>query len=124
MNFRQEFELSDIKNLLVNFSVEAKPIERRLYYDSEGRVITYTCENLPGDFIVVTPEQFAEARPDVLVRNGKLIYTHKLSHVTKLAPSTSGTATSKWDVNILVDPAQESHEFWELVDNEIESTDD
>lgn len=115
MSFIQEFNLEQIRRLLLTaHQTVAKPIERRLYYDEAGNVITYTCEDLPGDYIIVTPEQFAEARPDVKVRDGQLIYTHKLSHISKMAQSTTGVATSDWDVNILVDRQAPEKKFWSM----------
>ena len=43
--------------------------EFRLYYDDKGYVITYTCEKLEGNYIVIDALAFAEARPDVRVVN-------------------------------------------------------
>ena len=120
MSFIQEFNMEQIRALLLTAHQQApRPVERRLYYDESGRVVTYTCEDLPGNYIVVTPEQFAEARPDVIVRDGKIIYTHKLSHISKLAESTEGVATSRWDVNILVDAESPSRTCWSMQDNPV-----
>lgn len=94
-----------------------KPIEFRLYYDINGKVVTYTTENISGNYILITREQFAEARPDVIVKNNKLIYTHLKKHVEKLVKSNSGTKTSKYDVNILTDDNVD-YAFWEEMINE------
>jgi hypothetical protein len=94
-----------------------KPIEFRLYYDINGKVVTYTTENISGDYILITREQFAEARPDVIVKNNKLIYTHLKKHVEKLVKSNNGTKTSKYDVNILTDDNID-YAFWEEMINE------
>ncbi len=109
---------------LLNTVVEPPKIEMRLYYDTEGNVVTYTCENLPGNYIVVTPQQFAEARPDVRVVGGKIVYTHKLSHVRKLVKNPGqGVRTSKYDVNVIVD-ADENHDhvYWKQELYEITGT--
>lgn len=120
MNFRQEFEVDLIKSLLIQAASMPPPvIERRAYYDEQGHIITYTCENLPGNYINVTPEQFAEARPDAIVRDGKLVYTHRLSHVVKLVQSSSGRATSKYDINILVPDTDPEACFWSTQVREI-----
>jgi hypothetical protein len=94
-----------------------KPIEFRLYYDVNGKAVTYTTENISGNYILITREQFAEARPDVIVKNNKLIYTHLKKHVEKLVKSNSGTKTSKYDVNILTDDTVD-YVFWEEMINE------
>lgn len=87
-------------------------LEFRLYYDDEGKVLCYTSENLPGKYLVITPEQFAEARPDVYIMDGQIIKTHKPSHHFKLSKNDSeGTATSKYDINILT---SENCNFWKL----------
>lgn len=100
---------------LLNQTAQSTPrtIERRVYYDDQGRIITYTCDNLPGNYILVTPEQFAEARPDAIVRDGQLVYTHKVSHVGKLVQASSGQATSAQDINIIV-PAGKRAVYWQM----------
>jgi len=37
--------------------------EFRLYYDEKGKVVTYTCEKLEGNYIVIDKHVFAQARP-------------------------------------------------------------
>lgn len=94
-------------------------IEFRLYYDDDGKVITYSTENIPNkNYIVITREQFAEARPDVVVKNNKFVYTHLKKHVEKLVKSTTGTKTSKYDVNILTNDDVD-FTFWKEVINDI-----
>jgi hypothetical protein len=89
-----------------------KEIEFRLYYDEHGKVITYSTENIPNkNYIVITKEQFAEARSDVLVKNNKFVYTHLRRHVEKLVKSTTGTKTSKYDVNIITN-GDTDYVFW------------
>lgn len=121
MNSNPDSEIDLLRQMLL----KAVPMpvvrpELRLYYDTDGKIITYTCENLPGEYIVVTPQQFAEARPDALVKNGKLVYTHRLSHVTKLTSAQTGIKTSHWDINIVVEPEQEGC-FWDISVNEVQS---
>jgi len=82
-----------------------KSIEFRAYYDSaNGTIITYTTEDLPGDFIVITGLQYAEARPDAMVVDGQLTYTNRQTHVAKLQKNKiNGVKCSKYDVSVLSD---------------------
>lgn len=74
----------------------------KLYYTSSGTPVTYTVEDLPGTHIQISKEQYLEARMDVIVVDGEIIYTHTRSHTTKLVKNlTGGAKTSKYDVNIL-----------------------
>lgn len=79
-------------------------IEFRAYYKEDGSIITYTTEDLPGDYIVITSDQYAEARPDARVLDGLLTYTHRRSHVSKLTKNkTGGIKTSKYDISVISD---------------------
>lgn len=90
-------------------------LEYRLYYDDHGKVVTYTCENLPGNYIIVTKEQFAEARVDVFIKDGKIVNTHKTSNTHKLEINlTEGTRCSKYDVSILVDENENEFALWKM----------
>lgn len=100
MNIDEQELLTALSTTVIQSS--KKPVFK-LYYDADGKVITYTSENLPGTFIVITTEQFAEARADVLVRDGQIVYTHKQTHVFKLKKSATGRACSKYDVSIIDD---------------------
>lgn len=57
---------------------EARPnqlasVEFRVYYDTNGSILFYTMENLDGDYLTITPEEYAIGRYDLKVKNGKLI---------------------------------------------------
>lgn len=94
-----------------------REVEYRLYYDDTGRVVTYTCEDLPGNYIVVSRQQYAEARSDVLVRDGKLISTSRITQVYRMVKNTSGgVKASKYDINILTDT---DYVFWKYEHHEI-----
>lgn len=89
--------------------------EFKLYYDNNGKVITYTTEILPNqNFIIITREQYAEARPDVLVKDGKIVYTNCKKQIFKLEKGDAGTRTSKFDINILTNDIPNSV-FWTTV---------
>lgn len=85
------------------FEVQApKPIEFRLYYDDDGNVLCYTTEKLEGNFIVITPEIFAQCRHDVKVINGKLQEKISGMVLSMLELSNVGVRTSGEDVSIVV----------------------
>ena len=91
-------------------------IQYRVYYDAAGKVVTYTTEDLPGNWIQVTPMQFAEARSDAVVVAGKLTTKHNQVVLYKLVKNLStGTATSKYDINILTDSGCN---YWNLQQND------
>ena len=94
--------------------------EFRLYYDTNGKVITYSTEHLPNkDFIIVTIDQYAEARSDVIVIDKKLVYTHNKKCIYRLIKSNAGVKTSKYDVNIILDTESE-YNFWQKEINVLE----
>lgn len=85
---------------------EAPPVpkvEFRLYYDDKGSVVCYTCEELDGNYIVVDPLTFAEARYDVRVIDGKISKIVEGSYVSKLIPSTTGIECAGEDISIIVE---------------------
>ena len=81
------------------------PPEFRLYYDEKGHVVTYTCEKLEGNYIVIDAHTFAQARPDVRVVDGKLSTVQPAMVITKLMPDdNNGVLCAKEDVSIVVQP--------------------
>lgn len=81
-----------------------RSVEFRVYYRDDGSIISYTTENIEGKYIVITPEQYAQARHDAKVVGDKLIYTHRRSHVSKLVRNkTEGIKTSKYDISVISD---------------------
>lgn len=81
--------------------------EFRLYYDDRGQVITYSCEKMEGNYIIVDAQTFAEGRPDVRVVDGKLVRTSSHAVVSKLVPSkTEGVTCAAEDVSIIVTSKQ------------------
>lgn len=84
-------------------------VEFRAYYKNDGTIITYSTENLPGDYVVITREQYAEARSDARVIDGQLTLSNRRTHVSKLAKNRGGgIRTSKYDVSIISDDKIES----------------
>lgn len=112
-----EDEIQQILILLSKPQPKIHEVEFRLYYDENGKVVTYTSEKLPGSYIVISKEQYNEARNDVIVKDGKIIYTHKTTHVMKYTKNLSrGIKTSKYDINIITD---KDCIFWEHIAYEI-----
>lgn len=95
---------------LMSQSVEPTKIECRAYYDSDGKIITYTTEKIDGDYIVITNEQYAEARPDARVIDGQLVFNNRRTHVFKLDKNRGGgKRTSKYDISIVVEEGPSSY---------------
>ena len=93
---------------------EAPVIEKpefRLYYDERGHVLSYTCEKLPGSYIVVDTITFAEARPDVRVVDGKLVSATSGAVISRLYPSKEGVLCESEDVSII---AEADGQYWKL----------
>jgi hypothetical protein len=90
------------------------PPEFRLYYDDNGKVITYSTEKIAGKkYIVITKEQYSESRPDVIVVNGKVLETHTTKTISRLTKNASvGTPCSKYDVNVIVDAGSDDCQYW------------
>lgn len=85
---------------------EAPVIEKpefRLYYDDKGNVLTYTCEKLEGNYVVIDALTFAEARPDIKVVAGKLIRNSAGAVVSRLYKDTEGVLCEIEDVSIITE---------------------
>ena len=85
--------------------------EFRLYYDETGHVITYTCEKLDGNYIVIDALTFAEARPDVRVIDGELLRNSTATIVSKLRPNDSGILCEVEDISIITNT---EGQYWKL----------
>lgn len=83
-----------------------KPVFYRCYYRDDGTVITYSMEELPGNYIEVDRETFLEFPTDVRIQNGKLIRLPKASTVSKLWQDDHGTPCHPQDITIIVSPDQ------------------
>ena len=79
-----------------------EPPEFRLYYDDKGKVVTYTCDKLPGNYIVIDALTFAEARPDLRIIDGKISRVQPNAVVYKLMPSEEGVTCADEDLSIIV----------------------
>lgn len=77
-----------------------KPVTYRLYHEGE-RPLFYSMEELPGTYIELTPEQYAQGNSNVRVRNGQIIPV-TWQTAQKLTPSDTGTQCHEKDVAIVV----------------------
>lgn len=91
-----------------------EPPEFRLYYSDTGKVITYTCEKLEGNYIVIDALTFAQARPDVRVVDGEITSASISPVVYKLMPSIEGQACAKEDISIVVSDDSIDKTYWNL----------
>ena len=78
-------------------------IEYRLYYNDLGEVEFYSMEDLPGAYIKIDCQTYAEGRFDVTVVGGKLVKPAQ-KVFQKLVP----VGTPKYDVSIV------SNDEWKL----------
>jgi len=89
--------------------VSPKKIEYRLYYDPKTNLpIAYSMEDLPGDYITITKDEYAAGRFDIIVKDGKIKKIKNIP-IGKLVPSTSGYGTLKNDISIVGNEA-----FWKV----------
>ena len=107
MNDDQEF----LAALSAFQSSPPKQIEFRIYYDrGTGKILNYTTDDQPGDFIVVDRETFAKHRFDCTIRDGKIV-PYKLP-IGKLVPGQKGISCHPKDICIVVD--QEPALHWSM----------
>lgn len=91
-----------------------RTVEYRLYYDEQGKVLFYTCDDAPGEYIVVDQMTFIEARQDVRVIDGVLIRNFQEITVSKLMPSTTGQACAKDDITVVVNNDYIDKQYWKV----------
>lgn len=87
-------------------------IEYRLYYDTNGEPLYYTCEDLPGNYVVVSTEVYAQGRYDCKIIAGQIRYPAQIKYA-KLVPGTKGTACYIKDVSIISNTETDS-QYWKL----------
>jgi hypothetical protein len=89
---------------------EPQPVFYRLYHNEAGVPLFYSMEDVPGTYIEINAEAFAQASSKVRVRDGKLveltwIITARLEH------SDNGTPCDPQDVSVVVSTDQ-THQCW------------
>ena len=96
---------------------EPAPVFFRLYYDDEGRPLSYSMEHLPGNYIEIDAATYQLSSRNVRVVNGKLIHIKPKKTITKLVPGDSGTPCWPNNVSVVVDQ-QQPNTKWRLASHE------
>lgn len=94
-------------------------VEPRVYFDDNGKIICYTCEELDGNFITIDAKTYAISDPSLMVVNNELVKREPTVITRKLEPSDSGVKTCKENVAIVVSDSYEGKTTtWELKEYE------
>ncbi len=88
---------------------DVKPLTYRLYHDAAGRLLFYSMDQLPGNYIEIDAATFSRSPSRVRVVNGQLIET-KWRTVNKLTPDPAGTRCHPKDIAVVV--STESYHAW------------
>jgi hypothetical protein len=84
---------------------ETKPILYRLYHDDNGAPLFFSQEDLPGNYIDITWEEYVNPPKHFRVINGS-IELIETSVVNRLYPSEIGTPCHPQDVSIVVQSSE------------------
>ena len=103
--------MSDEEYVIVWEAPELVKPEFRLYYDTRGNVLFYTCEKPDGDYIVIDALTYAESRPDIKVVDGKIARGGASTISSRLHLDTEGTLCEAEDVSIIT---EDSGQYWKL----------
>lgn len=109
MQDQQPITESEFWAALQNMPLPQQPFYR-LYYDDHGRGLFYSMEDIPGNYIEITHEQYQANNSMVRVVDGKLVPI-KLYNKGKLMPSDSGTPCHPNNIAIVVD-TNSPHQCW------------
>ena len=77
-------------------------VEFRLYHDN-GKFLCYSCEELPGDYIVIDKDTYALGNPYVEVIDNKIVPLIQKTGLYKLVKTKKGTRCTIEDILIVVD---------------------
>jgi hypothetical protein len=99
-----------------------EPPEFRLYYDDNGKVLSYSGDKSgTGNYIVIDAITFAAARPDIRVIDNKISTVASNAVVYKLMPNNiEGIDCHPDDVSIVVDNTYTNRtQKWKLITYEL-----
>jgi len=86
---------------------DPQPVEYRLYYNEDGSPLTYTMEQLPGNYILVSQEVYISWPLHVRVRDGELVWLPQEPVVDRICPDQpTGTPCHPNNVCLVVDTTQ------------------
>jgi hypothetical protein len=85
--------------------VEVKPILYRLYHDDQGFPLFFSQEDLPGNYIDITREEYVNPPKHFKVVNDKIVLI-ETSIVRRLYPNNNGTPCHPDDISIVVQNSQ------------------
>ena len=107
----------ELLEVMRNFKwLDPVPVFYRLYYDENGLPLFYSMEDLPGNYLEITKEQYHQASRKIRVKNNKIVeLTGPLP--SKLVPSDEGISCHPEDVSIVVNNST-PHIKWKLKVNE------
>jgi hypothetical protein len=80
---------------------EARPVLYRLYHDDQGAPLFFSQEDLPGNYIDITHEEYVNPPKHFKVVNGS-IELIETSVVRRLYPTDYGTPCHTKDISIVV----------------------
>lgn len=107
--------MSDEGQVIIFEAPKSKPLEFRLYYDEEGKVLFYSGQEQEGKYIVIDSQTYAEGRMDLRIVNGKIVRTQDNAVVAKLKPHISeGISCHKYDISIIVPEKYKHKQKWKL----------
>lgn len=97
---------------------EVTPVQvfYRLYHDDQGKLLFYSMEDVPGNYIDIDQTTFTESPSKVRVVHGQLIRINNVT-TTKLIPSAEGIACDSRDICVVVDKSQ-PHTKWKVKTHE------
>ena len=78
-----------------------EPVFWRLYYDDAGSPITYSMEDLPGNYIDIDPETYILGSNNVRVVN-RVLKHFTIKTTEKLEPYKTGTQCHTQDISVMV----------------------
>lgn len=97
-----------------NWEQEPAKVEFRLYYDDQGNVLSYSMEDVPGQYLVVDRGVFEACRFDIKIKHGKIIKINQPAS-WKLVPATEGAYACHADnINIVVNSDSQNKKYWKV----------
>ena len=105
---------------LLEFFQHLPPVKQpsyRIYYDEAGCPTSYTVDDLPGNYIEVDAETYADCAKNIRIIDGKITRVKPPVQVAKLIPGDQGIPCDPDNVCVVVDSA-EPHKKWSLKNRE------